>query len=577
MHLAKFTNFMNSRIYIAFFGLLLYCGTLFSQEKDSLASMSFKKLESNYYKNRNKDATLAKIYAKEFLKKARNENDHTRIAKSYTFLGNLEKYNGNYSEALQYIDTCIAYSKKFKEDRVLLLAYKVKGNIYRNIGDYDNSISYHLKVDSLAKQANNPLERMRSIHNIAIIKEEIGSVEEAILMFQENLTKLESNNPSVYNKYLHINTLISLTATHIELNPQKATNYNKDVKKLATQNDDIDALSYHYMFEGKIAYQQKQYDKALNAFHVADSIIVSSLNNKGNLFIIYRLKGKILFEQNKCDEAITILEKAKKLYANKGYQHFELLEIFTLLAKCYSKIGQKDKALENFNLGSSFYDKNDDVKIKVSEKIKEKYEIANFKDEIIKLKNATLIEQKNNNILKIIGAFLVTLLFLLIGLFLKNKRKNKKKFNALLSHIDTLEKQQKQSITNQKKSINTKSISDEKITSLLHSLEKYESKFEFLNPKTSLSFVAKKLNTNTNYLSKIINTHKGKSFTNYITELRINYALQRIKNDKVFRSFSIKGIAEELGFKSEGSFSRAFKQQTGIYPSYFIKNITPNS
>ena len=301
------------------------------------------------------------------------------------------------------------------------------------------------------------------------------------------------------------------------------------------------------------------------------------MNNKGNLFIIYRLKGKILFEQNKCDEAITILEKAKKLYANKGYQHFELLEIFTLLAKCYSKIGQKDKALENFNLGSSFYDKNDDVKIKVSEKIKEKYEIANFKDEIINLKNATLIEQKNNNILKIIGAFLVTLLFLLIGIFLKNKRKNKKKFNALLSHIDTLEKQQKQSITNQKKSINTKSISDEKITSLLHSLEKYESKFEFLNPKTSLSFVAKKLNTNTNYLSKIINTHKGKSFTNYITELRINYALQRIKNDKVFRSFSIKGIAEELGFKSEGSFSRAFKQQTGIYPSYFIKNITSNS
>lgn len=553
--------------------LLLFVCFLNAQQ-DSLIQLTYKKLETNYYANRNKDATLARIYAESFLKKARLYNDDSKIAKSYMLLGNLENYNENYNEALKYIDTCISYSKKLKENKISLFAYKVKGNIYSKLGDYTNSISYHLKVDSIAKQTKDTLQQMRSNHNIGIIKERIGNIEEAIAIFLDNLNKLEAT-PSLYNEILHINTLISLTATHIETDPKKAIFYNNQVKELSEKSNDIDALSYHYMFEGKIAYHQKQHEKALNSFHIADSIIVSSLNNKGNLFIIYRLKGKILFEQNKCEEAINILEKAKELYTNKGYQHFELLEIFTLLAKCYSKTNQKDKALENFNLGSSFYEKNDHIKINVSKKIKEKYEIANFKDEIERLTHTLQKDQKTNTLLKVTGGFLSVFLIVFITLYLRSKYTNKRKFGRLLEHINTLEKQQHEVIESQSKTSNI--ISNEKVTTLLKNLEKFENNHEFLNSKTSLSFVAKKLNSNTSYVSKIINEYKGKSFINYITELRINYALQRIKNDKVFRSYSIKGIAEELGFKSEGSFSRAFKQHTGIYPSYFIKNITANS
>ncbi len=562
-------------IYKHFLSCILLLSVCFlNAQQDSLVQLTYKKLEANYYANRNKDAMLARTYAASFLKKASLENDDSKIAKSYMFLGNLENYNENYNQALKYIDTCISYCNKLRENKMLLFAYKVKGNIYNKLGDYNNSISYHLKVDSIAKQTNDTLQQMRSNHNIAIIKEEIGNVEEAIPIFLDNLNKLETY-PSLYNETFHINTLISLTTTHIELYPEKAIRYNTKVKELSEKSNDIDALSYHYMFKGKIAYSQKQYQKALNSFHKADSIIVSSLNNKGNLFIIYRLRGKILFEQNKYNEAITELEKAKTLYTNKGYQHFGILEIYTLLANCYDKTDQKNKSLENFKLGSSLYEKNADVKMNVSQKIKEKYEIANFKDEIERLTSTLQKDKKSNTILKVTGSFLSLLLIVFVGLYLKSKHTNKKKFTKLLEHINTLEKQQNQVIETQSKTSNT--ISNEKVKTLLKNLEKFENNHEFLNSKTSLNFVAKKLNSNTSYVSKIINEYKGKSFINYITELRINYALQRIKNDKVFRSYSIKGIAEELGFKSEGSFSRAFKQHTGIYPSYFIKNITANS
>ena len=85
--------------------------------------------------------------------------------------------------------------------------------------------------------------------------------------------------------------------------------------------------------------------------------------------------------------------------------------------------------------------------------------------------------------------------------------------------------------------------------------------------------MAEKLETNATYLSKVINRYKRKSYTAYITELRINTALVKLKNDKKLQSYTIKAIAEEFGYKRQETFSRAFKAYTGIHPSQYLKNL----
>jgi AraC-like DNA-binding protein len=107
----------------------------------------------------------------------------------------------------------------------------------------------------------------------------------------------------------------------------------------------------------------------------------------------------------------------------------------------------------------------------------------------------------------------------------------------------------------------------------LNALEKFEQKKQYLDLNCDLAFVAKKAKTNKAYLSKVVHAEKQQNFIQYITSLRINYALEKLEEDKLFRSYDIKSIAAELGFKSPDSFSRAFKNKTGIYPSYYIKNI----
>ncbi|MDE1205393.1 helix-turn-helix domain-containing protein [Tenacibaculum sp. LAR 2:5] len=76
-----------------------------------------------------------------------------------------------------------------------------------------------------------------------------------------------------------------------------------------------------------------------------------------------------------------------------------------------------------------------------------------------------------------------------------------------------------------------------------------------------------------NYLSKIINHFKKESFSNYLNNLRIEYIVHRLKEDKVLRKFTIRTIADEAGFNNAESFSKAFFKAKGIKPSYFLKEL----
>ena len=62
----------------------------------------------------------------------------------------------------------------------------------------------------------------------------------------------------------------------------------------------------------------------------------------------------------------------------------------------------------------------------------------------------------------------------------------------------------------------------------------------------------------------------GYNFTDYIKELRINYAKKLLKEtDK-----AIKGIVEEIGYTDVASFTRTFRQKEGITPGKYREVLT---
>jgi len=206
--------------------------------------------------------------------------------------------------------------------------------------------------------------------------------------------------------------------------------------------------------------------------------------------------------------------------------------------------------------------------IKLNNETHELLDVLPLQTEIDKLGEELTTQTKTKKRLVIVS---IGLFFLFAGsvfYYIINKRNTKKKIKELLKKVEELEHGQEKKVI-----IKKDVIFDEKARIILNKIADFEKKEYYLATACSLAFMAEKLETNTTYLSKVINTYKGKTFTAYITKLRMDKALIRLKNDKTLHSYTIKGIAEEFGYKRQETFSRAFKAYTGIYPSQYLKNL----
>ncbi len=83
--------------------------------------------------------------------------------------------------------------------------------------------------------------------------------------------------------------------------------------------------------------------------------------------------------------------------------------------------------------------------------------------------------------------------------------------------------------------------------------------------------VAEMLQTNRTYLSQVINEVYGKSFTQYINDLRIEEALRRLDDPDSRRALRLIGL--DLGFNSPTTFNTQFQQRTGMTPAQYRQKV----
>ena len=81
----------------------------------------------------------------------------------------------------------------------------------------------------------------------------------------------------------------------------------------------------------------------------------------------------------------------------------------------------------------------------------------------------------------------------------------------------------------------------------------------------SLNDVAKNVNLSYTYLSKVFKDEIGKSFVDYLTELRIEKSMKLLAN----QNLSIKEICQKIGYNDPNYYSKAFKKVTGMTPTEY--------
>ncbi len=114
-------------------------------------------------------------------------------------------------------------------------------------------------------------------------------------------------------------------------------------------------------------------------------------------------------------------------------------------------------------------------------------------------------------------------------------------------------------------------LSEVEKQSLVHAIKDVmERGGEIFDPDFSVGRLSELVGRNSKYVSQVINERMGGNFNRLLNEYRVREACRRI-NSSGCANITIEALANNLGFKSRTSLTTAFKSQTGLSPSEYIR------
>lgn len=551
---------MKQLILLAFYIFLGYTNA----QTDLSNGKSFDELATLYAKFIYKDPATALKYAIQ-AKSVTVVDDTQEVTALYYVSKCYNELNKN-KDALLNIESALSKSALLTDELFLYKCYFLKGNILNDLGEDSKALIAYLKAMEYTQDLGT-IYKASLLSNIAYIKKLHKDFEEAIDLYKEVLKHLETIEG---NELYRLKALLNIADSYLWLkNPDEAELYNE--AGLAKCNDKNMSQSCYLLLMNKaiIQYQRAQYDACILLAKQIRDITLNGEEQGLYLTSLFYL-GKSSYKLNRYQESIQYLEKALEFAKASDNININEKEMHEFLALAYSKIGNSEKATLHFE-NYSILEKEQSIEdLKINNETHKLIDVAPLNKEINILGEKLTVQSKNKKWL-LIGAIISLVLFVSSVVFYRLREKRTKvAFRELLKRVTILEEKKKK-ITSKKEK-----ILDSNAKVILDKIADFEKNEYYLSVECSLGYMAEKLETNTSYLSKTINTYKGKSYTAYITELRIDAALIKLKNNKTLQSYNMTAIAAEFGFRRQETFSKAFKAHTGIYPSQFLKNLTKN-
>ncbi len=524
------------------------------------------------------------IIAREYLERARLVNDTIKIARGFDRLARLFDPATN----IIYADSIIRITSNSGNKTYPALAYIIKGFEYNKIGDIINSTKNLFRAYDLSIDKKNVPQQLFILHLLIVNQSKWGDKKKAlalqrkrhaILMSPDYIESLKASMRSGanidINQLLINDQILSYGNFFICFNNLK----NRDSSEFYLEKLKSNINDYHWVgrsnflefvqeAEVELSYLKGDYSRTK---YLARKVLIDdnnslSADSKLNLFQLlgsseYILGNRTVGIENlkKADSLIDTGEvliepKHRNIYLTFNSFSEESNDLEGQISSL-NKIIKIDSLLAVYH---THFEPNLVREIDVSL-------LINKKEALIESLNEENLRSKKTNLW--IGLILVFTCGLLAYYFYQQKV-YKRRFKKLIKRVDNpvFEDEPKYSYE----------LSSSIIGSILDKLKLFENSNGFLDHDLSLHSLANRFETNPNYLSRVINAKIGKNFSRYINDLRIDYAMKYLLSDPKMRKYTIKAIAEECGYKSGESFSKAFYKQNGIYPSYYIKQLEKN-
>ncbi|RYJ39667.1 Response regulator receiver protein [Flavobacterium anhuiense] len=554
---------------------------LAQNKNEDLTKLSYDALHDLYFANSENQKRQFEI-VKTYLNKANIENIDIRKAKAYYHFAILY-YKKDSDKAIKYLDSVIKYSQNTKDHFFPAVAYCEKADLLKRKYKFKEAMLNYNLAEKIAIKNN--IDYYYIVREyIAITKsEDLGDYNEALDIFKEcygYYKHKDTRSPKYAGEYQSI--IFGLADCYKSLKNIDSTTYYNNLgyqESKATNNEE-----YKYLFvlnEGANQALKKNYKIALDSIEIALPKMIF-YNNTGNVLAAYYYRGKIYEGLGKKTLAAQNFIKVDSINNKTGVYSGEFIDGYSFLISYYKKLGNKENQLKyiiTYMSIDSTLQKNYRALNKIVNKEYDMPHLISEKEE--------LIDSLHNKQTKFYWGlwifFLIIILSSGFGLYqYELKKRYRLRFEKIVSNTIELQESKIKNSHIEKLSANSKNddnigITEEVVNQILEKLTHFENEKKYLETNITIQILSNSFETNSKYISKIVNTYKGKTFIQYINDLRIEYAISELKQNSKIRKYTIHALALEFGFNNAESFSSAFYKKTGIKPSYFIKELDMQS
>ncbi len=551
-----------------FMYLAILSNSIVSQDSDSLTRKLYQQ-SADFDVSSEKKELLSSLRLK--LPKAQKEKDTLRALSSYSYV-EIVSTGETY---INYLDSILTLTKNRKSfDSVRAWTYYDIHIYYTHKFEYIEAINYLDKAKRYALLLNDKGLLKNCKSSLVNIKATFGDVEEGVNLYKEEVESYKnttlSRNDSIDQGYNY-----SILSYYLTMNKKydSARYYNR-IGKRFVKNLDLDAYEHLEANDAIIDYYLGNFEKAKQVFEKLKTVYGNI--STANYSEVYYYLGKIYKNLGDYNASYYHFKKIDSLYEKTKKINFEHRDSFYELMKMHKN--------DDYEIGLLYLNKlltYDSIYRRYASKINNKvYHKFDIPDLIKEKKKLIGNLSKDNKKFKTKSSWYLgagVLIFLLLGYQTYRVFKYRKKVKMQTSELNKPVFDDKITRLKNTPTCDTLYISDEIIAVTLVKLDRFEKELGFLNSNLTLQELAKQVSSNSKYLSRIIKMHKGESFYGYIQKLRINYAVDRLRNDVKFREFTIEAIAIESGYNQRESFSQAFNKVRGVRPSCFIKELKNNN
>jgi AraC-like DNA-binding protein len=498
------------------------------------------------------------LYLQSFLHKAKSEKNPEKIIDGY------KNYVHHSPENLKlvYADSMIYVAKKSRDNALIGSAHLTKGIVYYAQKKHNYALDNFLIANNFISKTNDNYLIYKVKYNIANIKYYLRFYDEAISLFRECITYFKDENARAYLNSLHLMGLCHNKIGNYGLCSETNEKGLAEGKRL----DNNEMKSYFIHSEGINQYFKNNYATAIKKITYSLPVIKEN-EDFANESVGYFYIGKSYWALNKPEMALPYFRKVDEIFDTKSYIRPDLLENYKLIITYYksqnnlkAQLHYIEKLLKADHILDTKYEY-------LSGRIRKEYDTKEIISERNNIKTILDRRKYNDFIFIAVITFLFFSILFLVYRHIRNKNLYRQKFEELMKKSEVPKVQAKNA------NKGTLNINEDTVAAVLKQLEKFEKDKKFLEKDMMAAKLTVAFGSNAKYLSKIIYHYRGKKFTKYINDLKIDHIISLLKEDKRIRNYTNLALAEEAGFSSTQRFTTAFYSKTGMPTSYFIEEL----